>query len=238
MMFEAIANAFNQGIITTVVTRMEGPVSAAVFIAGIVLSLLIGYLLGSFNFAMIVSKKMYGEDIREKGSKNAGTTNMMRTYGKKAAVLTFVGDILKAVVAVLIGSFIVGILHGGYAAALGCVIGHVFPFLYGFKGGKGVASAAAAILVLNPFAFLVVIGVFIVTVLLTRYVSLGSVLAAAVFPVITFYTYFGGSSAAPGSGFAFICAFAISAIVIIKHRSNLKRLAHGTESKFSFKKSK
>ena len=196
-MFEIINEAFSKGLITSAVSKMPGAPGTAVFIAGIVLTALIGYLLGSLNFALILSKKMYGDDIRTHGSKNAGTTNMMRTYGNKAAAFTIIGDMLKAVLSVVIGCFLMGIFHGGYAAALGCMIGHIFPLYYNFKGGKGVATAAAAILVLNPMAFLCVIAVFLICVICTRYISLGSVLAAAVFPLITFYSYFGGRAPRP-----------------------------------------
>ncbi len=135
---------FNQGILPTLINRMETSAGFAMLIAGIVLCALIGYLLGSFNFALILSRKMYKDDIRKHGSKNAGTTNMMRTYGSKAAGLTILGDMLKAVVAVILGALLMGLYFGGYAAALGCVVGHVFPVFFGFKGGKGVATAAAA----------------------------------------------------------------------------------------------
>ena len=229
---------FNQGFLSTLIMHMDSSARFAMLIAGIVLCTLIGYLLGSLNFALILSGKMYKDDIRKHGSKNAGTTNMMRTYGNKAAGLTILGDMLKAVVAVLLGALILGLYYGGYAAALGCVVGHVFPVFFGFKGGKGVATAAAAILVLNPLAFLCVLGVFLLCVIFTRYISLGSVLGAAVFPLITFYTCFGNKTIASGSGFAFLCACIIAVIVIVKHHANLSRLAHGTESKFSFKKSK
>lgn len=229
---------FNQGFLSTLIMHMDSSARFAMLIAGIVLCALIGYLLGSLNFALILSGKMYKDDIRKHGSKNAGTTNMMRTYGNKAAGLTILGDMLKAVVAVLLGALILGLYYGGYAAALGCVVGHVFPVFFGFKGGKGVATAAAAILVLNPLAFLCVLGVFLLCVIFTGYISLGSVLGAAVFPLITFYTCFGNKTIASGSGFAFLCAFIIAVIVIVKHHANLSRLAHGTESKFSFKKSK
>lgn len=229
---------FNQGFLSTLIMHMDSSARFAMLIAGIVLCALIGYLLGSLNFALILSGKMYKDDIRKHGSKNAGTTNIMRTYGNKAAGLTILGDMLKAVVAVLLGALILGLYYGGYAAALGCVVGHVFPVFFGFKGGKGVATAAAAILVLNPLAFLCVLGVFLLCVIFTRYISLGSVLGAAVFPLITFYTCFGNKTIASGSGFAFLCAFIIAVIVIVKHHANLSRLAHGTESKFSFKKSK
>ena len=238
-MLQSIAGAYTNGLLSSIINGTEsGALSLAILISGIILSLLIGYVLGSLNFALILSAKMYKDDIRNYGSKNAGTTNMMRTYGNKAAGLTILGDALKAVVAVVIGSFLMGVMHGGYVAALGCVLGHVFPVFYRFKGGKGVATAAAAILVLNPFAFLIVLGVFILCVVCTRYVSLGSVLGAALFPLLTYYSCYGGEKILAGSGFAFICAFIIAALVIIKHHANLSRLAAGKESKFSFKKSK
>ncbi len=238
-MLQFISDAYSNGLITSLVNRTTaGALATALFVAGIILTMMIGYLLGSLNFALILSGKMYHDDIRNHGSKNAGTTNMMRTYGNKAAGLTILGDALKAVVSVIVGSFLMGFMYGGYAAALACMIGHIFPVYYGFKGGKGVATAAAAILVLNPLAFLVVIGVFVLCVVFTKYVSLGSVLGAALFPLLTFYTYFGGSEIMIGSGFAFLCAFVMAVLVIIKHHANLVRLAKGQESKFSFKKSK
>lgn len=238
-MFDIIQSAFTQGLITNLVNRVtNGSFATAFLVCAVILAALIGYLLGSLNFALILSKKMYKDDIRNYGSKNAGTTNMMRTYGNKAAGLTIAGDMIKAIVAVVIGSLLSGLMHGGYAAALGCMIGHVFPLYYGFKGGKGVATAAAAILILNPLAFLCVVGIFLVCVIATRYISLGSVLAAAIFPLITFYTCFGDTTVVAGSGFAFLCAFIMALLVILKHHQNISRLMQGKESKFSFKKSK
>ncbi len=231
-MFEAIGNAYVNGIIPVLAAGSAG-MAEAFMIAGFVLTALIAYTLGSLNFALILSKKMYGEDIREFGSKNAGTTNMARTYGKKAALFTILGDILKGVVAVIAGSFLMGATLGGYFGGLMCVIGHVFPVFYGFRGGKGVATAAAVILVVNPIVFLVVLGVFVLTVLLTRYVSLGSCLAAAIFPFMT-YQFVAGK--VPNWGQAFICAFLMAILVICKHHTNLRRLANGQESKFAFKK--
>lgn len=208
----------------------------AFLISGCILCALIAYVLGSFNFAMILSKRMYNQDIREFGSKNAGTTNMMRTYGKKAAFFTILGDILKGIVAVIIGRFLMGLMLGGYISAFFCIIGHVFPFLYGFKGGKGVATAIAAILVLNHYTFLVLIAIFVITVICTRYISLGSILCAAIYPLLTYY------STMPTDllfkGLAFLFSFLMAIVVIAKHHENISRLAHGTESKFSFKKSK
>ena len=233
-MFQSIANAYTDGLMRMLASRTTMPV--VFLVASFVLTALVAYVLGSFNFALILSKKMYGEDIRNYGSKNAGTTNMMRTYGKKAALYTILGDIGKGIVSVIAGSFILGAAHaGGYIAGLFCVIGHVFPLFYGFKGGKGVATAAAVILMVDPLVCLVVLGVFILAVVLTRFVSLGSCLGAALFPFLTYHHMVG---TIPGGGIAFLCAFLMAILVICKHHTNLKRLANGTESKFSFKKSK
>ncbi len=232
-MFEAIGNAYVNGIIPYLAAGSEG-MAAAFITAGFVLVALIAYTLGSLNFALILSKRMYGEDIREFGSKNAGTTNMARIYGKKAALFTILGDIFKGIVSVIIGSFLMGATLGGYFAGLMCVIGHVFPVFYGFRGGKGVATAAAVILMVNWQIFLIMISLFILTVVLTRYVSLGSCLAAAIFPFLTYN--FVTVKGVPNGGFAFIFAFLMAILVICKHHTNLKRLANGQESKFSFKK--
>ena len=232
-MFSVIQDAYINGIISEL--AVSSSLQLPIYIAGLILAALVAYILGSLNFALILSKKMYGDDIRNYGSKNAGTTNMARTYGKKAALFTILGDIGKGIVAVVIGSLLMGAVVGGYLAGLFCVIGHVFPIFYGFKGGKGVATAAAVILVTNPVVFLVVIGVFVLTVLLTRYVSLGSCLGAAIFP---FMTYQFVADKIPFWGVAFIISFLMALLVICKHHTNLKRLANGTESKFAFKKNK
>ena len=234
----AVINAYSRGLFSYI--GAEGNGAVALLLGGILLSAGIGYFLGSLNFALILSGKLYKDDIRKYGSKNAGMTNMMRTYGSKAAGLTILGDMLKAIVAVIIGSFIMGHMFGGYAAAFGCVVGHVFPAYYGFKGGKGVATAAAAILMLDWRAFLIVLAVFVLCVVFTRYISLGSVLSAAIFPLITFYSYHQIEAGRVYSGgwFAFMSALLIALLVIVKHHENISRLAHGTENKFSFKKSK
>ncbi len=237
-MFQIIADTYVKGLIPSLIEKTSASFDLAIFVLGLLLCALCGYVLGSFNFALILSKKMYGEDIREYGSKNAGTTNMMRTYGKKAAFLTIFGDIAKGIVAVAIGSFAMGVTLGGYLAGLFCILGHIFPVFYGFKGGKGVATAVGIILMLNPFVIAVMLGVFIITVALSRYISLGSVLAAAIFPLLTYSSLFGTSGQIAHKGFAFIFSFLMALVVIIKHYENLYRLAHGTENKFSFKKSK
>lgn len=229
-------NTYINGIIPQFMNGASPFFYYAFLIFGCILCALISYVLGSFNFAMILSKRMYNQDIREFGSKNAGTTNMMRIYGKKAAFFTILGDILKGIVAVVIGRFIMGVMLGGYISAFFCIIGHVFPFLYKFKGGKGVATAIAAILVLDPFVFLILVAIFVLVVVFTRYISLGSVLCAAVFPLLTYYRTM--PSVLSFKGLAFIFSFMMAIVVIAKHHENLSRLAHGTESKFSLKKSK
>lgn len=197
-----------------------------------VLAALISYALGSLNFAVIISKKMYKDDIRNYGSKNAGMTNMLRTYGTKAALLTILGDMLKTVLAIVIGMLLVGRTFGGnYIGGLFAIIGHVYPVYFGFRGGKGVVTAATTILMLNPLAFLLVLAVFVITVACTRYISLGSILGACVYP-FAIYLFTNSTE----KGFAMIFALCISAFVIFLHRANLKRLANGKESKMSFKK--
>ncbi len=233
-MLTKIAETYVNGLLLQL-SKISGSLWLPILIAGFVLVALTAYLLGSLNFALIMSKRMYGEDIREHGSGNAGTTNMARIYGKKAALYTILGDVLKGVVSVIIGSFLMGATFGGYIAGLFCVIGHVFPVFYGFRGGKGVATAAAVILVVNPTVFLVVLGVFALTVILTRYVSLASCLAAAIYPFMM-YQFTIANPIVMNFSVAFITAFLTAVLVICKHHTNLKRLANGQESKFGFKK--
>ena len=190
------------------------------------------YLLGSLNFAIIISGKQYRQDIREFGSKNAGMTNMMRTYGKKAAGLTLLGDALKAVASCLIGYLLLGQM-GAYIAGLFCIIGHMFPIYYRFKGGKGVVTAAVTILMCNPFVFLILFVMFAVIVLCTKYISLGSVMCMLLYPILLDRIdrwLFGGAP------YVWI-AVLMTVLVVVKHWENIKRLSQGKESKFSFKKS-
>ncbi len=190
------------------------------------------YLLGSLNFAIIISGKQYRQDIRNFGSKNAGMTNMMRTYGKKAAGLTLLGDALKAAVSCLLGYALLGQM-GAYIAGLFCIIGHMFPLYYRFKGGKGVVTAAVTVLMCNPFVFLILFVLFVVIVLCTKYISLGSVMCMLLYPILLDRIdrwLFGGAP------YVWIAAL-MTVLVVVKHWENIKRLSQGKESKFSFKKS-
>jgi len=145
--------------------------------------LIAGYLIGSVNAAVIISKTFYKSDIRTHGSGNAGTTNMLRTFGKKAAAGTFLIDLLKGVFAALLGMLIMKLLSfdsttGAVCGAIGAILGHNWPIYFSFKGGKGVLTSFAVLLVIMPIPSLICLGVFIVVVLITRYVSLGSMLGA------------------------------------------------------------
>ena len=195
---------------------------------------LVAYLIGSINFAIIFSKKFAGFDVREKGSKNAGTTNVLRTVGKKAAALTLICDILKGVVSVLLAILASKIWEGTdvevlkYLAGLMAIIGHTFPVYYGFKGGKGVATSLGVLLVVNPQIGLICLVFSLIIMAATRWVSLGSILAATLFPILTVFMV-------DNIG-AKIISILIGALVIFNHRTNIVRLKNGTENKLSFKK--
>ncbi len=216
--------------------------SISTYTVAVVLSIVaicaLSYLLGSLNFAIIISGKQYRQDIRQFGSKNAGMTNMMRTYGKKAAGLTLLGDALKAVASCLIGYALIG-QYGAYFAGLFCILGHMFPVYYRFRGGKGVVTAAITILMCNPIVFLILIIIFVIIVLATKFISLGSVVCVMLYPIIL--DRIERSTLLhenPPEGCPYVIfAILIMLLVVLKHRENIIRLYHGQESKFSFKKS-
>ena len=217
-----------------------------------VLTAVIAYLLGSLNSAIIVTKLTAKKDIRAYGSGNAGATNVLRSQGKFPALLTTLGDLLKSFAAVLIGGlllvnlqltisplsswqFLGAKLVGQYLAGFFCIIGHVFPLYFGFKGGKGVLTTLGMMLILDWRVALICLGFFIVVVAVWRMVSLGSVVAAALLPVFTYI--FRSLVEKQSAGTVWFCtamAILIAALLILKHLPNLKRIASGTESKFSF----
>lgn len=207
----------------------------AIYLLFVLLCIIVPYLIGSLNFAVIISKSRYNDDVRTHGSGNGGMTNMLRTFGKRAAILTLAGDMVKAVIAVLFGCVLLG-LFGGYLASFFVVFGHMFPIFFKFKGGKGVATAAAAICVLYPLVFAVMLLCFIIVVCGTKYVSLGSIMSSLLYPILVnrFDALFNIQF-----GFDSLFALLTAAFVVFMHRSNIKRLMEGTESKLSFtKKSK
>ena len=148
----------------------------------LILTLVIGYLLGSISTGVIVSRVFGHKDIRSEGSGNSGTTNMLRVMGKKYALLTFAGDLLKGIVAVLIGKAWLGTQAGEIVGAFGAILGHNFPLYFGFKGGKGIATSFGCLLIVFPVQTLCAFGVFLLIVALTRYVSAGSLGAAVTLP--------------------------------------------------------
>ena len=201
---------------------------------------IIAYLVGSISSSVIISKKMAGFDVREKGSGNAGTTNVLRSVGKKAALITLICDIFKGVVAIAI-AVLVGTIAKTEAiddavlvqvASVAVILGHTFPIFFGFKGGKGVATSLGVILLLNWKVGLICLVFAISLMALTRMVSLGSISAAILFPIlaIPFQTGF------IVEGNYFVFAIIMAFIVIFNHRSNLKRIFNGTENRLSFKK--
>lgn len=199
-----------------------------------VLVALVAYLIGSINFAIIFSKKFAGFDVREKGSKNAGTTNVLRTVGKKAAVLTLICDILKGVVSVLLAMLAAYIWKETdaevlkYLAGLFAIIGHTWPVYYGFKGGKGVATSLGVLLMANAQIGVICLVFALIIMIATRWVSLGSILAAILFPILTVFM--------TDNFWAKVISILIGLLVVFNHRSNIKRLKQGTENKLSFKK--
>ncbi len=187
----------------------------------------IGYLLGSLNFAIIISKHLPKGDVRKLGSGNAGATNMLRNNGKIPALFTAIGDSLKCVGAVLLGNLIFRSNLGGMIAGLFCLIGHCYPLYFGFRGGKGVITSAIVGLILFPIPTLIALGIFTVIFLLTKYVSLGSCLGLLSFAIINIF--FNGDNI-----YAIIWGFVMAAFVIFGHRSNIVRLIKGTESKMNY----
>ena len=201
---------------------------------------LVAYLLGSISFSVIISKKMAGFDVREKGSGNAGATNMLRSVGTKAAVLTLLCDVLKGVAAIIFAIIVGAIAKNSdksllvQIAGILVVVGHTFPVFFNFKGGKGVATSLGVLLMTNWKIGLICLVFALVLMALTKMVSMGSVGAAVLFPVLvlfihTNYTISDGSS-------YFVYSIILALIVAFNHRSNIQRILNGTENKISFKK--
>jgi len=208
-------------------------------------SALAAYLLGCFNGAVIVSKYILRDDVRNHGSGNAGLTNFHRTFGGGLTFVVILCDVLKAVVAlwigmkvfwligpqsVIFGEWMDSAVFGKYWAGLFCLLGHMFPCMFHFKGGKGILSGVTVALMIDWRVALVVWGGFLVLVILTRYVSLGSVWAGATFPFVSWFVF--------ESVVIFVLALITGGLVVWQHRGNIKRLLSGTESKFSLHKKK
>lgn len=229
---------------------------AVLVTVGMLAVLVISYLLGSVNFALLISRTRYHDDVRTHGSGNAGTTNVLRTYGKGAAVVTFLGDGLKGVLSIVLASLIFAgvprffyLQTAAYLALFGCVFGHIFPVFSHFRGGKGFATLAFSILALNPVIFVVIAVVFLTLVFSTKYVSLGSVVVALLYPVILsafeftlklglMDNHMDLQDLLLPNGFAVLFAVATGALVVWAHRGNLKRISERTERRLELGRKK
>lgn len=202
-----------------------------------ILVAIIAYFIGSISFSVIFSRKFAGFDVREKGSKNAGSTNVLRTVGKKAAAITLVCDILKGVISIVIAIIagkiwtndveILEILK--YLAGFFAILGHTFPIFFEFRGGKGVATALGVLITLNWKIGLICLIFALIIISFTKMVSVGSILSAVLYPILTIFM---GDT----NFVATIISILIALLVIFNHRENLKRIKNGTENKLSFKK--
>ena len=218
--------------------------ATVLIVVGVLLCMIVPYLLGSINFGLLISQNQFHDDVRMHGSGNAGTTNMLRTYGKRAATLTLLGDMAKGIVAVLFGYLILGWNEFGYneagqfvyaydqigaaIAGLFVMLGHMFPVFFKFKGGKGVATSMMVMLLLEPITFHICLLIYLVVLLSTKYVSLASCMTLIFYPIFL-------SSVCTALGGVNPTAQAISVLmailVVFMHRENIKRLIAGTESK-------
>ena len=214
-------------------------VQSHVLLAGVFLVVAaVSYFLGCFNGAVIVSKYILHNDIRNHGSGNAGLTNFYRVFGGGLTFVVILCDVIKAILAILIGTLVIGMVTGGwmgpvlgkYWAGLFCLLGHMFPCMFHFKGGKGILSGGTIAIMMDWRIALVVWGGFLILAALTKWVSLGSIWAGASFPFATWFVYH--------DLFLLILAIIIGGLIVWKHRGNLKRILSGTESKFSLHKKK
>lgn len=211
----------------------------------LVIVAVLSYLLGSLNFGVILSKNLEKDDVRNHGSGNAGTTNMLRNFGKKLAVLTIAGDMLKVMVAIVIAKYLIidtselaqiaffgentDVILKSFAGIF-AVIGHIFPCFFHFRGGKGVATSGGMVFMIDWRIALILLAMFILVVIFTKYVSLGSIVMAVFYPVFTYLFY--------KSFILVLIALVFMAIVLIAHRENIKKLLKGQENKISSKKTK
>ena len=203
------------------------------------LTAIIGYLMGSVNGSIIISKYLFGSDVRRQGSGNAGLTNFYRTYGITGIVGVIAIDVLKGVLGTLIGGLLLNLAApagfeaeftdvGRLVATFCVILGHVFPIFYGFKGGKGILTGVSCVFVVDYHAAIIALVIFAIVVVATHYVSLGSVLSTLSVPVTLLANGF--------SGICMILTIVSVALIVIKHAENISRLIHHKEPKISFKK--
>lgn len=208
-----------------------------------VLTVILAYLLGSISFAVVFSKLFIKGDVREMGSGNAGTTNMMRVGGFLPGALTFIFDALKGFVACFIGKLVFSNLfesgdewgiYGAFICGVACMLGHVFPIFFQFKGGKGIATSVGIFAVCCPIAIIIGLTVFAISVLTTKIVSLSSMIATVTVVSLTMIFYNHNALFWPQA----VLAVVMGLIIVIKHTENIKRLINGTEKKLTIRRKK
>ncbi|MBM7560732.1 glycerol-3-phosphate 1-O-acyltransferase PlsY [Fusibacter tunisiensis] len=192
-----------------------------------ILIMTLGYLIGSVPFSYLIPKILGRIDIRQHGSGNTGTTNVVRTLGLKVGVLAFAGDFLKGLIPALIGNQLYGVT-GGLIAGGFAVLGHCYSVWLGFNGGKGIATSAGVIAIVFPLIFPIILVFQFLVILTTRYMSLASIGSAIILPILTFFMY--------PAYVQIVFSFLLAIFVIYRHRSNLSRLISGTETKILNKK--
>lgn len=211
-------------------------------VPAVILCIVISYLLGSINSAVLISRIFFGEDIRTKGSGNAGFTNMARVYGRKAAISTLLGDMAKTALALLLSACLVGFHYASaisinpvmYISAVASILGHAYPVFFRFKGGKGVLSTGTVGLVLSPLVFVVGLVIFLIVLFGTKYMSLASMSIAFFYPLLM-----DRISALVGLQLDLLivlCTVFIGIFIFYSHRANIKRLLNHCENKLSFGK--
>ena len=218
---------------------------AAVLFGSLLLVLLSAYLLGSINSAILISTVIYKDDIRKHGSGNGGMTNMLRTFGGKAALLTLAGDLGKTALAIFTSGFVFGFGYVGgisiqgfcYVAGLFAVLGHVFPLYYGFKGGKGVLVTSTMALILTPIPFVILFCLFALVYGVSKYISLASVCVAVLYPVLL-HGWFAVAFQSPMDGLIALSSILLACLIVWCHRENLKRITERTERKTYLRKRK
>ncbi|MBQ8894158.1 MAG: glycerol-3-phosphate 1-O-acyltransferase PlsY [Clostridia bacterium] len=194
------------------------------------------YLIGSINCSILISK-IFKQDVRNSGSGNAGATNMLRTFGPAAGVITMLGDFLKTLIPLVATRIIFKdeeywqamVAFSGFC----CSMGHAFPIYFGFRGGKAVTVVAMVLFVVDWRCFVVAVSLFVLTIALTRYVSLGSMIGAFSGPVTMFFISHDNLA---NRWFVVVCLLALAIMILLLHWENVKRLVKGTERKFKFKK--
>jgi glycerol-3-phosphate acyltransferase PlsY len=191
----------------------------------IILSFLLAYLIGGLNFSIITSRYFLNRDVRKYGSGNAGFTNSLRNFGKGVAAMVLAGDLLKTVLAVCIARLISDEPLAQYLAGLGAILGHNFPAFYRFKGGKGIVTTATVFLMLDPIPALIVAAIAVLIMFVTGYVSVGSFVILAAFPILTAILH-------SGDVIRLIFTIVMALLGFYMHRENIKKLAHGTENRF------